>query len=431
MNVLVAVQQLGPFAGAALVAIEAAQVFKRLGHTVTMCAAYIANPAKDYMSKNGLRALEVSEITQLTSFDLIWSQDHIVPALLADLELGDKIPRIFSVSLSPYDLFAMPGAIAALSEKILANSFETADHLKSFGIPPERISVFHNAAPQEFRVNRPRREKLTSVLVVANHAPPEVGVAVKILKERGIDVLKIGFPQEQILVTPELLERFDAVVTIGKTAQYAINSRMPVYLYDRFGGPGWLSLANADQAAYFNFSGRCCNTKLSGEQIADEIVSGYEEASFDADALFQHFGERFNLDFQIRHLLEPSKAISDLQKCALDTVRREGVLAKYANAAFVKLHQCAVEIDALERKNSELSSEVLHYKSEISGHGQAVESFQAITAKMEREHASHIDTMKQRLDAALFDFRATKNELEQVKSSNIFKIMRFFSLVKK
>ncbi len=431
MNVLVAVQQLGPFAGAALVAIEAAQVFKRLGHTVTMCAEYIANPAKDYISEIGLHAFKVSEITQLTSFDLIWSQDHIVPVLLTDLELGDKIPRIFSVSLSPYDLFAMPGAIAALSEKIVANSFETADHLKSFGISPEQISVFHNAAPQEFCVDRPRREKLTSVLVVANHAPPEVAVAVGILEERGIEVLKIGFPQEQILVTPELLERFDAVITIGKTVQYALNSRMPVYLYDRFGGPGWLSLANADQAAYFNFSGRCCNIKLSGEQIADEIVSGYNKASFDAAALFQHFGERFNLDFQMCQLLKPSKVISAFHKSTVSTVRREGVLAKYANSAFVKLHQCAVEIDALERKNLELSSEVLHYKSEISGHGQAVLSFQAITAKMEREHASHVDTMKQSLEATLSDFRAVKNELEQVKSSTLFKILSFWSSLKR
>lgn len=74
-------------------------------------------------------------------------------------------------------------------------------------------------------------------------------------------------------VTPDLISQYDCVFTIGKTVQYCMISSTPVYVYDRFGGFGYLDAENFEKCAYANFSGRGGITK-SSEEIASEIIKG-------------------------------------------------------------------------------------------------------------------------------------------------------------
>ena len=62
-----------------------------------------------------------------------------------------------------------------------------------------------------------------------------------------------GLQSKVELVTPELIQKYDVVLTIGKTVQYALLGNKVVYCYDHFGGMGYLSLKNYEIARYHNF----------------------------------------------------------------------------------------------------------------------------------------------------------------------------------
>lgn len=187
------------------------------------------------------------------------------------------------------------------------------------GIPQNRIKLFRNAAPPSFEpTNRKKSEVLSNLLIVSNHLPQEIQCAIEILQSQGVSVRWYGkeghFAEHRI--THQELEWADAVVSIGKTVSYAIRAEKRTYVYDIFGGPGWLNENNIHSASKFNFSGRCCYRKLSTKEIVKEITEGYPEKSLvlTAQHLEEYCLERF-VDQLI--LLHEEAATPDVHRATL------------------------------------------------------------------------------------------------------------------
>ncbi len=177
----------------------------------------------------------------------------------------------------------------ALGADVFANSPETADEIvrRNPGkIDRSRVTVFHNAAPSAFFAPRPPpSRRLGRLLIVSNHVPPELAEAAVLLRDYGIDVTEIGLGGARRRVTQEELAAVDAVITIGKTAVYGLASGTPVFLYDHFGGDGWLSPENLRLNLAHNFSGRPVHRRLTPSAILREVLEGYAAAVADAPQL--------------------------------------------------------------------------------------------------------------------------------------------------
>lgn len=119
--------------------------------------------------------------------------------------------------------------------------------------------------------------KLQSIAIISNHVQQEVLMAVEELRSRGIIVKLYGEQFESVLVTPKLLEPYDVVITIGKTVQYALACGTVPYVYDQFGGPGYLTENNFELARKYNFSGRGFQRKKANE-LASDIINNFEKA---------------------------------------------------------------------------------------------------------------------------------------------------------
>ena len=135
-------------------------------------------------------------------------------------------------------------------------------------------TVFANAAPNPFHFERAARS-LRNVLFVSNRQPAELLEAEQLLRARGLATRFIGKDRECKRLEPSDLAWADCVVTIGKTVRYALASRLPVFLYDRFGGDGYLTADNYALNEAHNFSGRPAHRKLTGTAIADEIINSH------------------------------------------------------------------------------------------------------------------------------------------------------------
>jgi hypothetical protein len=140
---------------------------------------------------------------------------------------------------------------------------------------------------------------------VSNHLPAELLDAVQGLRAKGAEVRAIGrFPGgEPRRTLLDDLEWADAVVSIGKTVQYAIVNGLPAYCYDHFGGSGWLSSDNFEKNADLNFSGRGFESK-GASQIVDELVHGYRDAQDFARRAHVEYGPQYLLSYRWQQVMD-------------------------------------------------------------------------------------------------------------------------------
>lgn len=93
-----------------------------------------------------------------------------------------------------------------------------------------------------------------------------------LLISAGYQVDHLGEGSNVTMMCPEILHNCGVVITIGKTVQMAILANRPVYCYDHFGGPGWLTDQNYEGAVALNFSGRDKPVKKTAGEIFGDIT---------------------------------------------------------------------------------------------------------------------------------------------------------------
>lgn len=318
MRVLVLTNHFADFCGSAVVALEVASWFAARGDTVTLAANHLADPIRAVAPPDA-RLTDAVEELELAAFDLVWCQHDLLSLLpLAAYERAGhrgEAPLVAYVSLSPHEPYESvdPMVAASLGAEIFANSVETRQAIveRSHGLLESTgIRIFHNAAPAIFwnrraRDSRPPATALRSLALVSHHPPREIGEAAERLEAAGLQVWRIGREHDHHLVTPEDLHRVDALVSIGKSAVYALATATPIYLYDHFGGDGWLSADNFAVNAEHNFSGRPARRRLTAEAIVRELLDGFAAAHEASQALATSLNlAPFTLDHHLAPLRE-------------------------------------------------------------------------------------------------------------------------------
>lgn len=283
-----------------MVALEWATHFHAQGYEVCL----FANSAGGTMAKLAAERLDITptdDFSQIRPFtyDLIYAQHQVLP-LFGYEETAEDLPatRIVIGRLSRRSFMESGGWAyeRALADVVFANSVLTAEHLLSVGVTTP-ITVFHNAAPTIFfrnHVDRPPAPR--RITVVSNHLGPDVLSALEILKRSAEVQVFGGTATTHTLMSPEMVAATDLVISIGKTVQYALASRTPVYVYGHFGGPGYLDPENIDRAHRFSFSGRCCERRLPAERLAREILDQYGKGVAFARASTNQWLQTFRLE---------------------------------------------------------------------------------------------------------------------------------------
>ncbi|MDH6179965.1 hypothetical protein M2152_000147 [Microbacteriaceae bacterium SG_E_30_P1] len=319
MRVLITTNHLRNLAGSEVVTLELIEHFLARDWYVDVYTHDLGEPMLGEIQKLpswGRLTLHVADLDAEfgEAYDLIWVQHSILPpGLLRRLEAGGVDAPMIWHHLSSFMDVELPrhagieNQLAALS---MGMSSTTVERLKEFGLTAENLEVFDNPAPDAFAdAVRDPVSALRRILVVSNHAPAEVREAADALAELGIEVVFLGADDGPVRVTPETLSDVDAVLTIGKTVQYALSMGIPVYLYDHFGGPGWLTDETIAAAAHDSFSGRKEGRQLAAQQLVAEITGGFDTArDFATDRRPEH-AERWRLSTRLDALLNDERVV--------------------------------------------------------------------------------------------------------------------------
>lgn len=360
--VLLATHQLQQYAGSELVTLELATEFQRLGWQVDIASFLVGAPMIGELSKRGFKVRSLIDDLALIvakEYELVWI--HHVPVYYHLCIFNSiRANKIIHSCLSPFEPLE---AVPAESQEIcwiLANSEETKKSIENkLGPGDERIVVFPNTAPAEFwrgnKIIYPERPR--KIAVVSNHPPAEILQAAKRLSDIKIDVFFIGQNGLNVLVTPELLMEYDGVITIGKTVQYCLALKIPVYCYDHFGGPGWLNKSNFEVSRYHNFSGRGFSAK-STELIVQDISEGYRQALTAISFLHTIAKNDFNLQINLKKLLEQPLTKINGSSCEEKGTKKEQILLQHAYYLRI-LKRVLIhikEMDDLKRTQAELEN---------------------------------------------------------------------------
>jgi len=292
--------------GSTVVALELAEYFIQKGAAVRIYAAYADGPAKRVFDERGIPTVDGADPElSLSDFDLVWVHSAVLPlSFLRELNTPSSEPRPAFVfhHMSSLDAVAdefpwILGLEQALSSQSLFISPAALEANAEYFTQPPPLALFENPAPGSFcRLDYQPAAEPARILVVSNHIPDELNEACDRLVALGIEVTRTGDGNAvYTLVTPELLGQFDLVITIGKTVQYCLVAGVPVYVYDHFGGPGYLNAENFESLAWRHFSARD-SSPLAVDEIVDSIRGGYAAAVAFQQEQRGAFITRFALD---------------------------------------------------------------------------------------------------------------------------------------
>lgn len=314
-HVLICTNQLREIRGSELVTLELVEHFLARGARVDVANNLFLWPMTgEFAALPGQERLTVADDPYQEfagPYDLIWTQHSVLPPnLIEQLASGGLTSAVVWHHMSAQIHMELPiltDVEETLADVSTAASPEVADVLERYGLPRRRTTLFDNPAPDAFADAARTRtgDALERVLVVSNHPPEEVLAAAALLRERdGLQVDVLGEATTAARVTPALLDGYDAVLTIGKTVQYALSMGLPCYVYDHFGGVGWLTPANVEDERWWNFSGRATRRRADAATLAGELTTGFPAALEFARTRRAEHAEQWRLSGQLDRLVD-------------------------------------------------------------------------------------------------------------------------------
>jgi glycosyltransferase involved in cell wall biosynthesis len=411
---LVACSRLVDFAGAEIASLEIAEALRDLGVEVILASLEIGPKIESEIKALNIEYIDLSTSNiSKTEYDLIWISHYIIAYHLLIRDGVRAKTGIYS-SLSHFEPLEAPPLSGLCFSKYLVNSQENFLQFKNrYRDFMDRVDIFPNTAPAYFfqAYREAVDNKIKSVAIISNHPPSEIMELIELLQARGVLVDLIGSGGKQLRVTPEILSSYNVIVTIGKTIQYCLAAGTPVFCYDHFGGPGWITLKSFDAAFAKNFSGRCTPFKQSAAKILEEIFAGYSSALSQRELLRDLARTHFDLT---KNLL---KVISTANKLSLSIAVSETdkQILSHESAVFLKQRQI---IENYQQAVSSRDNQIIELKQITNTRDSQITELKQIVDARD----SQITEFKQIVDARDRALSLSRNELAMVLNSTSWKL---------
>lgn len=373
MEILITNISLVTFGGSEIDTLTIAQYFKTFGHQVVVACFKYDYPMKKCFENSNIKVVALfEEDLTIKNYDLVWSHHSDI---LNYCIFKEKIEatKIVHHILSPYEYLESLTPYYKHISYYICNSEETKKKVITEGVEEDKIKVLSNSAPKEhfdyYRKNAESMEYPQKIAIISNHLAPEILAFSKKYQEI-VDV--IGIEGVQTEVNSKLLSNYNLVITIGKTVQFCFAQGIPVYCYDRFGGPGYITKDNIELAHKFNFSGRGFDCFKTLSDLEEDIFLCYKKHQVDLPFLHKYAKEYLNYN---KNMDDVMKLINKIEgNVSLSKIRQEYAYLERVNLAFVReyhknyLTEIAYKIAQGRiyfKKNGELQNNFIEIKEHL------------------------------------------------------------------
>jgi O-antigen biosynthesis protein len=434
-KILLTNHHLSDYAGSELVTLDLATEFQQRGWDVTVATFRLGGEIETKFQERSIQVVNVlnESLVQL-EFDLVWGHHYpvLVKCLIDD---SVKTKHLVISSLSPYEPLEAIPFFDDQANLILCNSEETKAEIikdKNFSdVEAAKLFVFKNSVPSDwFDLSLSRNSStLKKLAIISNHSPQENSAIIDLLKSKKVDADLIGSYGSSKLVDIDLLTLYDAVITIGRTTQHCMALEIPVFCYDRFGGPGWITPANLELAEWFNYSGRCCHQKLSTDQIVNRLIDEFVEAkrhtAFLKSYAFNHYSLSKNIDTVLNSI-----GIFSQQEKEYFNFSTEKTIQKVGKLYQRLLNSQEILQNQLDRSQSQFQQSQSEFQQSQSRLDES--QFQLQQKQFELEQAySKIEQSQSQLHQVQKYFEDAINEISSMETSKFWKLRQIWFKLKR
>lgn len=403
-NVLITNYEIATYSGSEINAATIAKRMKELGYKVYIAAldfdAPLYNDVKDSFDECINLKNDEFDFSSI-EFDYIWAH-HFFTLDWLIFEKGVKAKKIIYSSLSGKEYLEAAPIYANELSIVLANSPETQAQLLEDGV--ENVQLFENYSFMEYFNRDIKVEKLKNIAIVSNHVPDELNETVPMLIEKGYNVDIYGIAGKQELITDKILEKYDAIITIGKTVQYSMSLKIPVYIYDRFGGQGYLKMSNMEKNRAHNFSGRGYEKKTK-EELCEDIINDFENALLELENIKQYALENFCFEKKVDDLIRQIE-----EKENVDLIQIKEKYKKYKRNLIASKNLVIYVQRKMERIKEREKDQV------------AFEYLEVQNRKI-KEKEEIIENYRKEIEELRINNNAKDKELKNIKNSKSWKIL--------
>ena len=307
-------------------AVTVARELERLGHDVTLAAEALGVMA-DVARQAGLR---VTHLDQLPSeCDAVLAHDLPMAATLAERYPGARL--VYVAHSDGFDA-QLPPLIHGVVDAVIACSDRFAARVRALplDVPIVRLrepidtdgSLYPPPLPP-----RPRR-----ALIVSNYLRGERRrLLVEAWEAAGVECVQLGMQSEVVADPRPAMRAADIVVAKARAALEAMSCGRAVYLYDQFGGDGWITPDSYPSFEADHFAGQGTpGPRSRADLVADLGVYNPDMGIANSELIRTHHGARHHAIevaavLRGEHRLDPDRAdaVAELARLARASQRAE------------------------------------------------------------------------------------------------------------
>ena len=299
---LITVFSLNGYHGSMMHVCELSKELINLGYNVSIATCRINKEIKKSIESNiGAKVYFFDDLPIDNTYKYVLAYHE--PILTYLLAKGIQFDHLGIGSLSSFLDIETPSLLSLQSFPVFVHSKELAGKLKEH-LKISNIKIIPNFVPQKFFDNKNKNTILKKIAIVSNHIPEELLEAKTLLEQESYQVTIFGKGYTYKEITPEVIEEYDIIISIGKTVQYALAMGKPIYNYDIWGGCGYITLDNIDITEYYNFSGRDNTNKKTAAEIKEEIISKHSLCLENTEKLKEIAKNRYNIEKLTKEILQ-------------------------------------------------------------------------------------------------------------------------------
>ncbi|MEA2221613.1 MAG: hypothetical protein QOJ35_4239 [Solirubrobacteraceae bacterium] len=268
MRILIATQALVNPAGTETYVLVVARELQRLGHDVVVAAERLGPMAAHVEAQGIVVARGAAELPD--ACDAILANDAISATSFAARHPGVRLVQVAHSDLFDHQLpVLLPGVVDAVV--VCSDRFAARVRALALDVPVVRLRLPVDA--DRFAGNgrlpaRPRR-----AVIVSNYLTGERRRAlVDAWEAQGVTCTQIGVLGEAVLDPSAAMRDADIVVGKSLAALEGMACGRAVYVYDQFGGDGWVTPESYPAFEADNMAGLSSATPRSPAQLAADLV---------------------------------------------------------------------------------------------------------------------------------------------------------------
>ncbi|MDQ3870867.1 MAG: hypothetical protein M3301_04530 [Chloroflexota bacterium] len=373
MRIVIGTQGLATPAGTEKYVCLVARELQLLGHA-TVIAAEELGPMADHAESQALVVVRTAADLP-AGCDAILANDASSAAMLAA-----RYPSARLVHVAHSDVFdhQAPVLVPGVTDAVVACSDRMAARMEALALNAPVVRLRLPVVLDRLLGTGPLPDRPRRAVIVSNYlAGDRRRALVDAWQARGVTCAQIGVPTQPLLDPGPAMRDADIVVAKAGAALEGMAAERAVYVYDQFGGDGWVTPENYEAFEADNLAGLASPRPRTPAQIAADLDAYHPDMGWLNGELVRAHHEPRKHARQLVELLRGPHAGGDVPASVLSEVARLTRVAWSANrsALAIQLELAALreralaaesELPALRKRIDAAESEVTVWRERLA-----------------------------------------------------------------